>query len=190
MTLTIHPDLRSLIPPLAPEELAQLEANLLAEGCRDPLIVWRWQGEEILLDGHNRHDLCQRHGLPYRTQELSLPDLDAAKAWMIANQLGRRNLTPEQMSYYRGEQYNLEKQQGKRTDLGNGDAATSVKITEVSPEYVRHARTVLRFTPEAGPRAPRATVPGGRGEARRTAPVRSVVGSAGEEPRRQPVTDQ
>jgi hypothetical protein len=117
MTLTIHPDLRSLIPPLTPEELAQLEANLLAEGCRDSLLIWRWQGEEILLDGHNRHDLCERHGLTYAIHEVSLPDLDAAKAWMIANQLGRRNLTPNQISYFRGTQYNLQKRQGKRTDL-------------------------------------------------------------------------
>jgi phage N-6-adenine-methyltransferase len=36
---------------------------------------------------------------------------------MIANQLGRRNLTPAQMAYYRGEQYNLQKRQGKRTDV-------------------------------------------------------------------------
>jgi len=38
--LTIDPEFQSLIPPLAPEELAQLEANILADGCRDPLVVW------------------------------------------------------------------------------------------------------------------------------------------------------
>ena len=71
MAITIHLDLQSLIPPLTPEELAQLEANLRAEGCRDPLIVW--QEEQILLDGHNRLDLCERHGLEYRLQAISLP---------------------------------------------------------------------------------------------------------------------
>ena len=115
MTLTRHPDLQSLIPPLAAEEYAQLDANILAEGCRDPLVVW--QEEQILLDGHNRLDICERHGLSYTIVEVSLPDLDAAKAWMITNQIGRRNLTPEQMSYFRGEQYNIQKRQGKRTDL-------------------------------------------------------------------------
>jgi hypothetical protein len=38
--LTIDPDFRTLVPPLTTEERAQLEANLLAEGCRDPLVVW------------------------------------------------------------------------------------------------------------------------------------------------------
>src|SRR5262249_39713488 len=97
------------------EEYAQLEANILHDGCHDPLIVW--QEEQTLLDGHNRLEICDRHHIPYTTQEISLPDVDAAKTWMIANQLRGRNLTPEQMAYYRGEQYNLLKRQGKRTDL-------------------------------------------------------------------------
>jgi hypothetical protein len=40
-TITIHPDLQSLIPPLMPEEYAQLEANLLQDGCHDALIIWQ-----------------------------------------------------------------------------------------------------------------------------------------------------
>jgi hypothetical protein len=115
MTLTIHPDLHSLIPPLSADEYQQLEANLLAHGCRDALTVW--QEEQILLDGHNRLEICERHGLTYAVHEVSLPALDAAKAWMIDNQLGRRNLTPDQISYFRGKQYEMQKQQGKRTDL-------------------------------------------------------------------------
>jgi hypothetical protein len=115
MTLTIHPDLHSLIPPLTADEYQQLEANLLAHGCLDALVIW--QEEQTLLDGHNRLQICERHGLTYDVHEISLPDLDAAKAWMLANQLGRRNLTPEQMRYYRGERYNLLKRQGRRTDL-------------------------------------------------------------------------
>jgi len=106
--ITINPELQSLIPPLTAEEYVQLETNILQDGCHDPLIVW--QEEQTLLDGHNRHDICERHGLDYRTQELSLPDLDTAKAWIIANQLGRRNLTPEQISYFRGKQYEMQKQ--------------------------------------------------------------------------------
>jgi N6-adenosine-specific RNA methylase IME4 len=40
MKPTIDPEFKALIPPLAPEELAQLEANILRDGCRDPLVVW------------------------------------------------------------------------------------------------------------------------------------------------------
>jgi ParB-like chromosome segregation protein Spo0J len=107
MALTIHPELQSLIPPLSPEEYDQLEQNILTDGCRDALIVWQEAG--ILLDGHHRWQICERHGLTYTIQELSLPDMDAAKAWLISHQLGRRNLSPNQMAYYRGQQYNLQK---------------------------------------------------------------------------------
>ena len=115
MAFTINPALQSLIPPLTPEEYAQLEQNLLAHGCRDPLVIW--QEEQALLDGHHRYALCERHGLTYAVHEISLQDMDAAKAWMIANQLGRRNLTLDQMRYYRGKQYELH----KKVKRGGGD---------------------------------------------------------------------
>ena len=123
MTITIHPELQSLIPPLSPEEVQQLETNLLQDGCRDPLIIW--QEEQILLDGHNRLAICDAHGLPYTTHAISLPDLDAAKAWLIAHQLGRRNLTAEQMSYYRGKQYELRKQTGFKGNQHRGASGKS-----------------------------------------------------------------
>ncbi len=68
-----------------------------------------WEGEHVLLDGHNRYAICQKHGLPFTTRLLALPDLGAAKRWMLAHQLGRRNLTAEQTSYLRGKQYQEEK---------------------------------------------------------------------------------
>jgi hypothetical protein len=45
---------------------------------------------------------------------------NVSRAWSARteeNQLGRRNLTPEQRSYLRGKRYNLE----KRQDSGHGD---------------------------------------------------------------------
>jgi protein gp37 len=107
MTLTIHPELQALIPPLTEEEKQQLETNLLAEGCREALIIW--QEEDTILDGHTRYGLCQKNNLKFKTHAISLPDLDAAKAWMLRHQFGRRNLTPEQMSYLRGKQGEYEK---------------------------------------------------------------------------------
>ncbi len=113
--IEIDPEFKTLIPPLGAEERAQLEANLLAQGCRDPLVVWK--GRNILLDGHNRYDLCTQHGIEFKTVDIELPDRNAAHDWIISNQLGRRNLTPEAVSYLRGKKYNLQKRQGKRNDL-------------------------------------------------------------------------
>ena len=90
----IDPALSQLMPRPQPDELRLLEEKLLAEGCRDPLVVWA--GENILLDGHNRLAICRRHGLDYKTGEIDLPSREAAKAWVIRNQFSRRNLTPYQ----------------------------------------------------------------------------------------------
>jgi ParB family chromosome partitioning protein len=86
--MIIDSEFKALIPPLAPEELAQLEANILADGCRDPLVTW--QG--ILIDGHNRFAICSRHGLTFQTVEREFAGREAAELWMIGNQMGRRNL--------------------------------------------------------------------------------------------------
>jgi len=119
--VAVDDEFRSLVPPLTDEERAGLEANLLRDGCIDPLIVWAEQ--RILLDGHNRKEICDRYGIDYQTRELSLPGRDEAKRWIIEHQFGRRNLTP----YQRAElalalkpllAAEAKQRQGRRTDLG------------------------------------------------------------------------
>jgi hypothetical protein len=108
--IVVWPEFESLIPPLKPEEFEQLEASLIAEGCREPLIVWNHGGQHILIDGHNRYRICQKHGLEYRVQVRDFDDPESVRTWMVKLQLGRRNLTPEQQSYLRGLRYLTEKQ--------------------------------------------------------------------------------
>jgi hypothetical protein len=86
--LKIDPEFAALIPPLEIEEREQLEKNLLADGCRDPLCAWNG----TLVDGHNRHEICTRHGIAYEVEAMEFSDREEAKVWMINNQLGRRNL--------------------------------------------------------------------------------------------------
>jgi N6-adenosine-specific RNA methylase IME4 len=90
--LRIDPEFRGLIAALSDEERGQLEANLVADGCRDPLVVWNG----LLLDGHNRHEICARRRIPFRVVPIALPDRQAARIWIRWNQLGRRNLTDDQ----------------------------------------------------------------------------------------------
>ena len=92
--IRIDPEFRELVPALPDQERAALQENLLRDGCRDPLVVWKGRG--ILLDGHHRLQLCREHDIAYTTAEVSLPSRDAAKVWIITNQFGRRNLTPYQ----------------------------------------------------------------------------------------------
>jgi 16S rRNA G966 N2-methylase RsmD len=86
--IIIDPEFKSLIPPLAPDELAQLEINILADGCRDPLVLWG----DILIDGHNRYEICKRHDISFSTRQMEFSDRSHAIEWIICNQFGRRNL--------------------------------------------------------------------------------------------------
>ena len=106
MNITINNELKNFIRPLRDEEYEKLKESILSEGIRDPLTIWNG----ILLDGHHRYKIAQEFGIEYKTIEVDLPDIDAAKEWMIKNQLGRRNLTEQEASYYRGKLYESRKQ--------------------------------------------------------------------------------
>lgn len=90
MTITINETLRAYIDPLTPDEYAALERSLLAEGCRDALVLWG----ELLVDGHNRYGICQKHGIPFKTiQNDTFKSMDDVHLWMIDNHLGRRSVS-------------------------------------------------------------------------------------------------
>ncbi len=107
MELKIDPEFEGKIPPLSDEELKQLEANILADGIViNPIIVWNG----VIVDGHNRFHIIKKHPhIQYTTCEKSFTDRFEAIAWICKNQLGRRNLTPEQKKYLIGKQYEAEK---------------------------------------------------------------------------------
>ena len=121
--IKILPELKNLIPPLTPEEYAQLEANCIQYGIQDKLKIARYPdsetGEEleVLADGHNRYKIAQSNGLAFEVEYLEFSDFEEVADWMDKNQLGRRNLSPEQMSLLRGRRYNRMKRQGERMDL-------------------------------------------------------------------------
>lgn len=155
MTVLIDPEFHALIPQLAPEEFSQLEANILADGCRDALVVWAeppirhrhkcynqdpahyadgtqcslipgdgvWMCETCnhnpepysltIIDGHNRYSICQKHKLPFGVKEMKFDSREAVCDWIDANQLGRRNLAPDQYSLLRGRRYNRTKRRAE-----------------------------------------------------------------------------
>jgi len=116
MSIKIDKEFRDMIPPLSPAEFDLLESSILVEGCRDSLVVW----DGTLIDGHNRHAICTKHGIEFQTVARDFVDRDEALNWIDSNQLGRRNATPDQMSLIRGRLYNRMKKQGVRSDLTLG----------------------------------------------------------------------
>ncbi len=86
---TVLQEMAELLPPLTGEQLAALEADILANGCYSPVIV---NEDMVIVDGHNRQRLCEQHGLPYQMAVFSFADLLEAKQWALDTQKGRRNL--------------------------------------------------------------------------------------------------
>lgn len=88
--IVVDPSLKAYIDPLTPDEHAALEQSLLAEGCRDALVLWG----NVLVDGHNRYGICRQHGLPFRTvQNERFQSMEDVHLWMIDQHLGRRSVS-------------------------------------------------------------------------------------------------
>ena len=88
-TPVVLPEMAELLPPLSEEQLGALEADLLKNGCYTSIIV---NDDLVVIDGHNRKSLCDKHGLPYQMLVFAFDDLLEAKQWALDTQKGRRNL--------------------------------------------------------------------------------------------------
>ena len=90
MNIIVNEDLKAYIDPLTADEHAALERSLLAEGCRDALVLWG----DVLVDGHNRYGICQQHGIAFQTlQSTQFHSLEDVHLWMIDQHLGRRSVS-------------------------------------------------------------------------------------------------
>ena len=89
-SIVVLPELKAYIDPLTPDEHDALERSILAEGCRDALVLWG----DVLVDGHNRFGICQKHGLPFQTvQNQRFQSMEDVHLWMIDQHLGRRSVS-------------------------------------------------------------------------------------------------
>ena len=103
--LLIDEEFKKLIPPLSKDEFKLLEINLLKDGCINPICIWKG----VIIDGHNRYEICQKHHLTFSVREFSFEEREEVKDWICANQLGRRNITKETRKYLIGKRYEMEK---------------------------------------------------------------------------------
>lgn len=141
------PELKALIPPLLDAERLQLRENLIAEGVRDPLVLWHVPQNDtlILLDGHNRLDTITEEALFFHIELLQFESRLEAKAWMMANQLGRRNLSKIQRSVLLGDYYNATKAAhggGRREKSEDGPGLS--RAEEIAQEHNVSDITVKR----------------------------------------------
>ena len=88
-TPVVLPEMEQLLPPLSGEQFSALESDILENGCYAPIIV---NEDMVVIDGHNRLRICEKHGLPYKMLVFSFANLLEVKQWALDTQKGRRNL--------------------------------------------------------------------------------------------------
>ena len=163
----ILPELQELLSPLRQCEIDELTASITTEGIRDPLVVWKER--DVLLDGHNRLGIAKNNQLDYSVTYISLPSIEAAKRWIVTNQLGRRNLTRQRHDYYIGWLYeqskgehgaphgnqNASKKQSGQNDHSVNTSESIAEQTGVSEKTIRrdaeYAKAIDKLAEIAGP---------------------------------------
>jgi hypothetical protein len=143
MSIIIHDGLRAYIDPLTEHEFDALERSLLREGCRDALVCWG----DVLIDGHNRYAICQRHNLPYKIiQNDNFQSLEDVQLWMIDNHLARRSVSDFQRGMLAlrkkeiiSARQPLQTQAAPQEDQDVAPATPAIKPTQSRQEIARAA---------------------------------------------------
>ena len=163
--MKIDDEFSSLIPALTEDEYKRLEASILNEGCRDVIVLWG----EIIIDGHNRYNICMKHNISFNTVQKEFASRDEVKLWMLQNQLSRRNLNDfQRVEMVRRCEDAIKAQAKERQLSGLAQNETTVRenlperenegkrateelgeLAGVSRKTYEHAVTVLDNAPEA-----------------------------------------
>ena len=132
MNIVVNEELKAYIEPLTPDEHEALERSILAEGCRDALVLWG----EVLVDGHNRYGICQKHGLPFQTvQNPRFQSMEDVHLWMIDQHLGRRSVSDFQRGVLALRKREIETDRLSRrasATADSGDDATRIDAANVA----------------------------------------------------------
>ncbi len=136
MSITIHEALRAYIDPLTEHEYAALERSILTEGCRDALVCWG----EVLIDGHNRYAICQKHQIPFKVvQNDNFSNIEDVQLWMIDNHLARRSVSDFQrgMLALRKKEIITARTKQHDTNAQSAEGETNIAVPVIKPTQSR-----------------------------------------------------
>jgi len=150
MHIAVNEELKAYIDPLTPDEYEALERSILAEGCRDALVLWG----DTLVDGHNRYGICQKHGLPFQTvQNTRFRTLEDVHLWMIGQHLGRRSVSDFQRGVLALRQREIMAERrsraqaatsAERADGTEGEAAAPAASGVPEPDALKSREAIAR----------------------------------------------
>lgn len=128
--INIDPEFAQLIPPLSQDEREGLEASLVKDGFDPAFPIILWKGHDIIVDGHNRYLLSQKHGIAVKAKEREFASREAVIEWIITAQLNRRNLTANQRLYLIGKLYQAEKKAVGAPEGSNNNLSGVAKASQ------------------------------------------------------------
>lgn len=140
MQIIINNKFKHLLPSLTEEQQNGLEQDILMHGCLQPLITWNG----VLVDGHHRYDICQKHGISFEIKEMQFDSELDAMYWSWNNQKNRRNLS----AYELGKQALMFESLFK--EKANINQGTRTDILAISPKGLKSINTREEMAKIAG----------------------------------------
>lgn len=86
--IQIDEELENLLPKLEVEKYNLLKADIIKNGCINPIIVWN----DLIVDGHNRYKICKENNIEFKTKEMNFANKQEAMIWAWTTQKARRNV--------------------------------------------------------------------------------------------------
>jgi hypothetical protein len=130
----VHP-VAALFPMMTDEELADLAADITANGLLHPIVVDK---DGVLIDGRNRDRACEIAGIEPATV---LFEGDDPRAYIIATNISRRHLTKGQQAMAVAMIYPAPGKGGRGKKKTMDETSTLF-----SPKRLQLARTVLAYS--------------------------------------------
>lgn len=148
MDIVVNEELKAYIDPMTADEHEALERSILAEGCRDALVLW----DNILVDGHNRYGICRKHDLPFNTvQNTHFRSIEDVHLWMINQHLGRRSVSDFQRGVLALRKREILAERQVRAQEADNEATPTSTTTDASMESAAPIETATFDLPPLPP---------------------------------------
>lgn len=142
--LKIDKEFEDLLPVLSLEELENLENSIMQYGLLDPIKIWQEPdtGEWIIIDGHNRYNILKKHNIDWHYWQdykimSELETREDVKQWMFEQQLGRRNLSPEEKYDIVQKFKDMFQKKAKQNQSSGGKGKSNLKKVNVQKEMAK-----------------------------------------------------
>jgi hypothetical protein len=132
----VHP-IADLFPMMSDEELANLAADIKANGLISPIVVDK---DGLIIDGRNRARACEIAGIEPATV---LFEGDDPRGFIIGSNIARRHLTKAQQAMAVAVVYSVPEKGGRGKKKTMDETSTLF-----SPKRLQLARTVLAYSPD------------------------------------------